>query len=443
MITPALQQQIRSQAAKIAGREMRSGDVAPQRLKEIASAVTQGLAAEGLNLNLDVVEKQLQQDFAAFCSGAATDKTPVAQKTGGHKSVQGLMLDMVARHSTKKWDPIGKMPPELAARLSDGDRSMIQGAVDELQAAVQKKGLDHVPVFGYLSLRTDNHRELGKASQSDVVDGKDVVPANLKGWDLEMVASTVYRGTPEHPGAVAGLGKSESGETPGVILKVPLSRAEELLAVVLAREFFAEGDLKDSDGPNGPVSNAMYKPLVAPVSAEGDNDVPALVFVTNEDGAKSMPNIFQKKDLSEAEMAWLFSAQGGFVDGNGDAKGGPSVDYWEASYVKARDAAGQPVNPKIREAVDRAKLMPQREKLDEILQRSDPDGRLMQEALLVLFEGATVSLDIMRQQQDGGGIERKPNNVRPFDEGDLLAKAKELAAEGKIGTAPPGADPPS
>ena len=426
MKSATLQQQIRSQAARLAPRDMRTGTLAPARLQEIASTV-----AKSLNISPDVVESQLKQDFAAF-AGTKVDNTPVAKATGGHKSVQSLMFDVVARHSVKRWDPIGKMPKDLAARLSDGDRAMIQGAVDTLQSAVQKKGLDHVPVFGYLSLRTDNHRELGKASQNDVVDGQDVVPATLKGWDLEVVASTVYRGTPEHPGAVAGLGENAAGETPGVILKVPLSRAEELLAVVLAREFFAEGDLKDSPGKDGPVSNAMYKPLVAPVTSGGDSDIPALVFVTNQDGAKAVKNIFSKNDLSTSELAWLFSAQGGFVDDKGAAKGGPSVDYWEASYVKARDAAGQPVSPAIREAVDRAKLMPQRDKLDEIMGRSDPDGRLMQNALLTMFEGAAVSLAIKSQQQDGGGITRAPQNVRPFDEGALLARAKAMAARGEI-----------
>jgi hypothetical protein len=219
-----------------------------------------------------------------------------------------------------------------------------------------------------------------------------------------------------------------------MVLKVPLSRAEELLAVVLAREFFAEGDLKDSAGENGPVSNAMYKPMVAPVATDGGDEVPALVFVTNQDGAKAAKNIFPQKDLNAAQMAWLFSAQGGFTKEGDESKGfgGPSVDYWENSYVKARDAAGQPVSDNIREAVDRAKLMPQREQLDEILTRTDPDGKLMQNALLTLFEGAVVSLDIKRQQQAGGGINRSPQNERQFDESALLQRAKEMAASGEI-----------
>ena len=85
------------------------------------------------------------------------------------------------------------------------DRAAIAASLAELQASVEENGLDYVPVFGYSSLRTDNHRELGLPSQADVVPGRDVVDATLPGFDVGAVASTVYRGTPEHPGAVAGL----------------------------------------------------------------------------------------------------------------------------------------------------------------------------------------------------------------------------------------------
>jgi cation transport regulator ChaC len=386
------------------------------------------------------VQTALQQQKGArwqgFTDTTAARTTTTATTPPGNAFASRVALMVGANKKQPAWDPIGRLPPALQARLSPADRAAIVATVAQLQEAVQKHKLDHVPVFGYLSLRTDNHRELGKKAQGDVVPGTDTLDATLSGYDLQVVASTVYRGTPERPGAVAGLGACEGQSTPGVVLKLPLERAEELLAVVVAREFFAEGDLKDTTGPKGElVSNSMYKPALLSVQTKDGQTQPALVFVTNDQGAKDMGQVFGSRDLTVGQLAWLFSAQGGFVGDDGKPKGGPSVDYWSQGYLAARKAAGQPISKKIAAAVERSKLMPQQDKVDEIMARTDKDAVLMQKALRVLFAGAAVSLDLVRKQQtsDGGGIARQPVGTRGDDaEARLLAEARRLQAAGQL-----------
>ncbi len=139
---------------------------------------------------------------------------------------------------------------------------------------MRKQGLSYAPVFGYLSLRTNNFHELGLPGPAFVVPGKHTIEAKLNGHDIGVVASTVYRGTPEHPGVVAGLSEKEGATTTGTLLKLPLMRAEELLARVFHREYFAEDDL-DGEKPQ-----AMYRPVVREVTTATGEHVDALVFIT-------------------------------------------------------------------------------------------------------------------------------------------------------------------
>jgi hypothetical protein len=335
------------------------------------------------------------------------------------------------------WDPVARLPAALQARLGPADRRAITAAVSDIQRAVVDRGLSFVPVFGYLSLRTNNFAELGKASQADVVVGADVVDATLKDHDVDVVASTVFRGTPEHAGAVAGLSRRPGRDTPGAMLKVPVERAEELLAVLLARELFAEGDLADGvDDAGGARSNAMYAPAVRDIVVDGQT-VPAFLFVTNTSSEKAIAHNAAFADdvgLSVGRMAWLFAASGGFVGEGGAVAGGRALDYWRVSYQAAREAAGQPVDPTIAAAIDRAALMPQQHVVDALLARSDSDARLMVRALAVLFAGAVSPLSLQTAQVKGA-VER----VAAVDAVDndavtaaLLQQAKAMAAAGEL-----------
>lgn len=322
---------------------MKLGGVTPD-------AIAAHLRASNVTSHADVqrVARELGvpvADVAVVFEGitrARGDVVPFSSKgTTSGKNAQALLSVTKAMTSSKRWNPIARLAPELQARLSPGDKRAIEVALGELQKQVRAAKLDYVPVFGYLSLRTLNFAELGKRCQADVVHGRDVVNASLPNHDVDVLVSTMFRGTPEHPGAVAGLAAKEGASTPGVVLKVPLDRAEELLAVVLAREMFAEGDLVDlRDQSGAPVSNALYAPKVITVAQEDGRDVPALVFTTNEHGDKAVaatPDPFgdaaklKNHDgigLSVERMAYLFAAQGGFVDKSGKAFGGPAIDYW-------------------------------------------------------------------------------------------------------------------
>lgn len=375
------------------------------------------------------------------------DVPPFAAKgTPSGKNALALLSLTKAMTSSKRWDPVGRLPVELQARLSAGDQRAIENAVASLQKQVRDAKLDYVPVFGYLSLRTINFAELGKSSQHDVVHGRDVVNASLPNHDVDILVSTMFRGTPEHPGAVAGLTAKSGASTPGIILKVPLDRAEELLALVLAREMFAEGDLVDLHDVDGaPVSNALYAPKVLDVTQEDGRVVPSLVFTTNELGDKTVAlqtnpfgdlQALRKPDrigLTVERIAYMFAAQGGFVDKSGTAFGGPAVDYWEQAYLMARRAAGQPVDPKIAQAIELSKLMPQGAVIDRIMERTDDDAKLMQDALRVLFTGVVSPLAMKHHQKaDLDGLVRTPLGDRGDVEARLLEAAKQMKRDGKL-----------
>lgn len=415
-------------------------------LARVDDAVARQIAAE-LRVDSKLVSAELAAVFdgappsaraAAAQLGTTTSSRPVASAPRGGARALDLLATSKAMGSARPWNPVARLPPALQARLSDGDRAAIDAATAALQEGVRAGKLEFVPVFGYLSLRTHNFAELGKTSQDEVVHGRDVVDATLPGFDIDVVASSVFRGTPEHPGAVAGLGKKDGATTPGAVLKLPLARAEELLSVVMAREMFAEGDLKDGvDASGRTVSNAMYKPVVETVTLADGKKVPALVFVTNDDGQKAVNRadaFGDGKGLTVERMARLFAAQGGFVNDEGKAFGGPTLDYWQKSYVEARQAAGQPVDPKIAAAIDLSRLHPQEEVVDRLLARTDRDAKLMLEALRHLFQGAASPLGIQRAQKDGPDTLQR---TRVGSRGDdaprrLLERARELERAGKI-----------
>jgi hypothetical protein len=365
--------------------------------------------------------------------GAVRDVVPHQQKPAAAGTMSVFAARLGAKTTTKAWDPVGRLPASLQARLGPADLAAIAEAVATIQQQVQQRGLSYVPVFGYLSLRTINAAELGVASQADVVPGKHIVDAFMPDHAVDVVASTVFRGTPEHPGAVAGLRQQPGERTPGSMLKVPVERAEELLAVLLAREMFAEGDLVD--GAHG--SNAMYTPTVRDVVVDGDT-IPAFVFVTNTQGAKALTaggTLGDDVGLDVGRMAWLFASSGGFVDDNGVQRGGKAIDYWQASYASARAAAQQPIDPTIAEAIDRARLMPQQAVVDRLLARRDDDAKLMVQALAVLFAGAVSPLSLVREQKPTSTLVRQAPAPTAEDHAAvarLLAKAKQMAAAGEL-----------
>lgn len=425
---------------------MKAGPISPDAIRARArdlgvrapaDASVKEVAAE-LGVTVDDVKAALFP--SGFHSGASKrDLVPRTDKGAGGMGALALLSVSKAMASAKKWDPIARLPERLQARLSPGDRRAIEEAVAALQQQVRTAKLDHVPVFGYLSLRTHNCAELGKRSQADVVAGRDVIAAHLPGFDVDLLVSTMFRGTPEHPGAVAGLSQKPGASTPGSVLKLPLDRAEELLAVVLAREMFAEGDLVDGRDQHCAVSNALYAPKVLRVVLEDGREVPALVFATNDKGDKAIAakadpyGDGQTLGLTVERMAYLFAAQGGFVDATGNAHGGPAVEYWEHCYLSARKAAGQPIDAKIAAAVELSKLMPQQDAVDRITARTDREGRLMAEALRLLFTGVAVPLATKQHQKpELDGLVRTPQGDRGDVEQRLLARARELEREGKI-----------
>lgn len=322
--------------------------------------------------------------------------------------------------SPKRWDPISRLPENLQKRLSAGDRTLLNKVTGELQHRVAEHELNYIPVFGYLSLRHDNYRELGIKDQSEVVSGTHVEKATLDNHAIDVVASTVFRGTPEHPGVVAGLSKKTGQNVPGVMLKIPLDRAEELLAVLYAREFFAESDLRDrSDKDGNAVSNAMYAPAIETITVgDGKNtrEVPALVFRTNPDGAKFLG------DLTTEQLAHLMAAQGGFVDADGKTRGGATLEYWLKGYINARTAANEPIDPRIAAAVELAPLFPTLEVLRQLSTRNDPAALRMLEALRVMFQGAASPLALRQEQAPGPAVTRPPRQEAPADLEERLHK---------------------
>lgn len=366
-----------------------------------------------------------KRDVEQLRDAAQVTRYLAKDQVGSERGLRAPAQQLASTKTSKPWDPIARLPDNLQKRLSEGDRALLTKVIRELQQEVEKHDLPYVPVFGYLSLRHDNYRELGMNAQSEVVAGTHVEKAILDGHAIDVVASTVFRGTPEHPGVVAGLSQKSGQQVPGVMLKIPRDQAEELLPVLLAREFFAEGDLRDRSGPNGaPISNSMYAPAIETVTVgEGKHtrEERALVFRTNPDGAKFLG------DLTTEQLAHLMAAEGGFVDAAGNTRGGAARKYWEDGYLKARAAANEPIDPRIAAAVELAPLFPTMDVLRRLSTRNDADAVLIQKALRFTFKGAASPLALKQEQADGLPVTRPPRQEAPTDlEARLLEWALKL-----------------
>ncbi len=331
----------------------------------------------------------------------------------------------------KPWDPIARLPADQQARLSEIDRARFTKVVRDLQKKVEERGLPYVPVFGYLSLISDNYRELGLNAQSEVVDGKHVKDATLHDYSVGEVASTVFRGTPTHVGTVATLLERRDEQVSGVMLMLPLDRAEELLAVVCARELIAESDLKNRVDSNGsPISNAMYEPDIKEVVI-GDGTrtwtEPALLFRSNEAGAKFLG------DLTPGQRAYFMSSRdGGFLKPNNEKPGEPdkklggrAVDYWR-NYMNVRAAADRPIDPRITAAVELAPLFPTLSVLRDLSASRDPNDVRVLRSLRVLFDGAFSPLAPKLEQADGPAVKRPVPEEATVDLGAVQRRAQEL-----------------
>ncbi|API77539.1 gamma-glutamylcyclotransferase [Ralstonia pseudosolanacearum] len=266
------------------------------------------------------------------------------------------------------WNPLSRLKPEELAGIPETVVEKLGKDLHDLYEDVQSKGLNYVPVFGYLSLRYKNFHELGKRSQDEVREGKDWVPASLDNHALDFVMSTQYRGHHQHPGVVAGLSQSEGSAMDGVILKLPVGNAEELLARVIRRELLDENDLihpvpatppagtaglaSSADAgparppsPKKPHSNLMYSSAVRPVTLPDGAKVKALVFVTNPDSAKSLASVFKDREgVSPQRLAYLMTSAS-----KGDL-GGPAIDYWKR-FVESCETAKTAVSPIVSQAI--------------------------------------------------------------------------------------------
>ncbi|MDA8523558.1 gamma-glutamylcyclotransferase [Acidovorax sp. NCPPB 4044] len=296
---------------------------------------------------------------AAQCSAAAPEGPDVPRHPSparGHAQpgrprtarlpAVGGTLAQAARPaiSDAAWKRMAALPPEQRQRLNAKERETVAQAVNELRRHVEASGIDFVPVFGFWSLRTNNHQELGKASQAEVIEGRDTQPARALDYRMDYVASTEYRGRPQHPGAVASIAPSEGGQVPGTLLKLPFDRAEELLTVLLAREVGAEADLRSPpDAEGAPRSSLMYRPVVRPVQMDDGSTLHALLFETNPESAKSLSKVFGDDEGLTAERLAFFiaSSEGGF-ERDGKKLGGPSADYWKAGMQRLAETGDAP-----------------------------------------------------------------------------------------------------
>ncbi|AXV79397.1 MULTISPECIES: gamma-glutamylcyclotransferase [Ralstonia solanacearum species complex] len=275
--------------------------------------------------------------------------------------------------ATGGWNPLSRLKAEELTDIPETAIETLKKDLNELYKEVKDKKLDYVPVFGYLSLRYRNFHELGKNSQDEVREGQDWLPATLREHALDFVMSTQYRGHHQHPGVVAGLSSSGGGTMEGVILKLPVDNAEELLARVIRRELLDENDLvhptpchgqsgtgqSSSAGdttasppsPRKPRSNLMYSSAVRPVTLpDGATTVKALVFVTNPDSAKSLATVFKDSSgVSAQRLAYFMTSKGSL--------GGPSIDYWK-HFVDICQKTATPVPPKVLQAIELAERWP-------------------------------------------------------------------------------------
>ncbi len=299
------------------------------------------LAADGLRPRSAAWPGIAGTEGAAVATAGTSDTTATGLATA-HGKQPGL--------SDAAWERIAQLPAAQRLRLNASERATVAGVVRELRRHVEAAGIDFVPVFGHWSLRTDNYRELGRASQADVQEGRDTLPARISGYGLDFVASTEYRGRPQHPGAVASIAPLAGGQVAGTVLKLPFDRAEELLSVLLVREICAEADLRSPPDADGrPRSSLMYRPAVRPVTLGDGSTLHALLFETHPEGPKSLRRVFgDAAGLTAERLAFFIAAEGGFVR-DGKAFGGASADYWKAGMQRLVDSGDTP-DPLLAEA---------------------------------------------------------------------------------------------
>ncbi len=344
------------------------------------------------------------------------------------------------RPAPAPWDVLKHFSPAAVAKLSEADKANIRRSVRELQRYVERNTLSHIPVFGFLSLRNSNFRELGKASQAEVRQGVDVVDATLKDHALDIIGSTVLRGTPERPGVTAGLRREKGAVTPGVVVLIPAEGdPERRLAVLLEREIEAESDHLDARGTLGRRrTSASYEmPLLTVTTADGSK-TRAWVFRTNPHGPKALTDrgYFGEEGLTEGNLAWLMSARGGYTrpQNAGPPGGGPCVEYWDGAYFATQAARGEPVLPLLQAARERARHVPSDEVIRDICERAptDPAAREELDALLETVNGAASPVALRNTQlpSETLGLNRTPRGARPEpSRADRLQAGAQYAAK--------------
>jgi len=201
--------------------------------------------------------------------------------------------------------------------LPDRERE-IRRFLQHLQPYAQKLG--YVPVFVFGSLVEDYREVLGDIP---------VRKAILTGFEHDVLANTSGRGSPTRPGLVASARESSAGRMGGLLLQLPLARAEPLLNRLFSREGIYEQD----------------KYLLKLGRTEGElGDVEAVVFATNPDSPLAIGPTLDSRTAAD-----LMHATG---------TEGSSLDYWRDGFIAPRERLGLEVPESIRRAVELAARTP-------------------------------------------------------------------------------------
>lgn len=322
-----------------------------------------------------------------------------------HKGVSSL--PSVPRESlderTLSWRILRALRRDSRASLTAGELRDIERVLTKLFQRVRDAGLSYVPVFGYLSLMTDNAYELGKSRQENVLPGRDIVPARLEGYEIAPVATTVTRGTPTHPGVVAGLSPKQGRNVLGVMLKIPLSRAALLLPRLLKRELSVENDLRMSDSRT---SAWMYRAQVLPVELENGQHIPCLVFTTNPDSPKALleQRVFADTDNPSGQwpagaLAWAMAAQA--------HDGRLARDYWSA-YISLCRSKAFPVADWVLAAVAQSARVPNESESARLAAQAmvDSEARAQLDERLAAMSGAVLPVEPYRLQRSASSAKK-------------------------------------
>ncbi|WP_231649578.1 hypothetical protein [Ralstonia syzygii] len=199
----------------------------------------------------------------------------------------------------------------------------------------------------------------------------------------------------------------------GIILKLPVDHAEELLARVIRRELLDENDLvhptphhgqsgtgqsrsagdttASPTSPRKPRSNLMYSSAVRPVTLpDGATTVKALVFVTNPDSAKSLATVFKDSGgVSTEQLAYFMTGKGSL--------GGASIDYWK-HFVDICQKTGTPVPSKVHQAITLAERWPT-PFTGAPAAPDDVDGQRLQDSLFRDMKGAATPRRVWHERK--------------------------------------------